>query len=71
MASPYLTTAEVAERLRFTVTSKAPLVSAWKWITRNQLRVYPVGRTVRVLEQAVDDALREAARSREKRKGAA
>lgn len=65
MSSPYLTTSEVAERLRFTVTSKSPLVSAWKWIKRNELRVYPVGRTVRVLRQSVDDALRDSALARE------
>ena len=62
--SPYLTTAEVADRLRFTA-HKQPLVSAWKWIKRNELRVYPVGRTVRVLRQAVDDALRDGALARE------
>jgi hypothetical protein len=64
MSSPYMTTAELADYLRFTVTSKAPLVSAWKWINRRQLKVYPVGRNVRVLRAAVDAVLSEEAAQR-------
>lgn len=64
MSSPYMTTAELADYLRFTVTSKAPLVSAWKWMNRRQLKVYPVGRNVRVLRAAVDAALSEEAAER-------
>lgn len=51
--STYMTTEEVADLLRFTATSLNPTQSAWKWIKRHGLRVYPRGRRVLVLRAAV------------------
>lgn len=55
--SPYLTTADVAERLRFTDT-KYPLINAWKWIKRNNVRQLRRGRRVLVFRADVDAALK-------------
>lgn len=60
-SSPYLSTAEVADYLRLTVTCKRPESAARKWIARKQLRLYPVGKSKLVLRTAVDAVLREEA----------
>ena len=53
----FMTTEEVAEALRFTVTSSNPGQSAWKWIKRNNLERFNRGRRVLVLRNAVEAAV--------------
>ena len=55
--SPFLTTAEAAEYLRF--AGPNPKRTLWKWLQRQGIRTYKRGRAVLVRREDLDAALIE------------